>query len=80
MEDSEAFWQLLCAITLTKVREQARFHHRQRRGLGQEQSLTDAADRPSGVQPVDSGPSPVEAAEFADLFEQVLAGLDEEER
>src|SRR4051794_1021719 len=36
LADSESLWQLLCAITLTKVREQTRFHLRQKRGLCQE--------------------------------------------
>lgn len=80
LEDSEALWQLLCAITLAKVREQVRFHRRQRRGIGQEQPLVGEADSQAGFQPVDSGPSPAEAAEFADQYEQVLAGLDDEER
>jgi len=33
LADSEELWRLLCAITLTKVREQTRFHMRQKRGL-----------------------------------------------
>src|SRR5258708_3491121 len=36
LEDSDGLWRLLCAITLTKIREQTRFHLRQRRGLDQE--------------------------------------------
>src|SRR5438270_12388062 len=36
LPDSEALWRLLCAITLTKVREQTRFHLRKKRGLDQE--------------------------------------------
>src|SRR5688500_13700883 len=36
LEDSESLWRLLCAITLTKIREQARFHGRQKRGMNQE--------------------------------------------
>src|SRR5947208_17191412 len=36
LSDTEQLWRLLCAITLTKLREQARFHLRKKRGLNQE--------------------------------------------
>src|SRR5258708_3151729 len=36
LADDSGLWQLLCAITLSKVRGQARFHWRQKRGLGRE--------------------------------------------
>ena len=78
LPDSAALWRVLCAITLTKVREQARFHRRQKRGLDQEVPL--AADSDAGAVPADRGPAPDEAAAFADQFEQLLAGLDDEER
>jgi RNA polymerase sigma factor (sigma-70 family) len=81
LADSDGLWGLLCAITLTKVREQTRFHLRQRRGLDREQPLTtgeSASD--AGPQPVARDTSPSSAAEFADQFQQLIAGLDEEER
>ena len=34
--DSESLWRLLCAITLRKVREKARFHSRRKRGIERE--------------------------------------------
>jgi RNA polymerase sigma factor (sigma-70 family) len=81
LNDSDDLWGLLCAITLTKVREQTRFHLRQRRGLDREQVLTPAEDGSgSGPQPVAAGADPAEAAAFADCFQQLIAGLDEEER
>src|SRR3954447_7477702 len=49
LEDSEGLWRLLCAITLTKIREQARYHLRQKRGLDREQPL--ATDSAAGVRP-----------------------------
>lgn len=83
LDDSDELWRLLCAITLTKLKEQARFHLRQKRGLQSEQPLQ-AQSPDSSVanlhDPVAPGPTPAEAAEFSDQFEQVLAGLDEEER
>jgi len=82
LPDSESLWRLLCAITLTKVREQARFHLRQKRGIDQEAgaAVPSGQDSLPGFVPVARGPTPAEAAEFADQFQQVLAGLDDEER
>ena len=82
LQDSEGLWRLLCAITLTKVREQARFHRRKKRGLDQEVRPVPDAGGGSAVDfmPADPSPSPAEAAEFADQFQQLLASLDEEER
>jgi hypothetical protein len=39
LADSEEMWRLLCAITLTKVREKARYHRRQKRSIEREQAL-----------------------------------------
>jgi RNA polymerase sigma factor (sigma-70 family) len=82
LPDSEALWSLLCVITLTKVREQTRYHLRQKRGLAQEvHGLGDAGDASDpALNAAAPGPTPAEAAEFADQLEQVLASLDEEER
>lgn len=82
LADSESLWRLLCAITLTKVREQARFHLRQKRGIDQEVPVApfSGADSTPGHVIVDRGPNPAAAAEFADQFQQVIATLDEEER
>ncbi len=82
LNDSESLWRLLCAITLSKVHNQARLHLRQKRGVDQEIDRTAAAGDGglSGLHPVARGPGPDEAAAFADQLEQVLALLDEEER
>ncbi len=82
LEDSEGLWRLLCAITLTKVRELARFHGRKKRGLDQEKSVRVAlaGETKQPFDPVDPQPSPAEAAEFADQFQQLMASLDDEER
>ncbi|HVS38150.1 MAG TPA: sigma-70 family RNA polymerase sigma factor [Gemmataceae bacterium] len=82
MPDAEALWRLLCAITLSKVREQTRFHLRQKRGLDREQPLAVPAGESSaaGFETADPRPTPADAAEFADWFEKALAGLDEEEQ
>jgi len=81
LPDSESLWRLLCAITLTKIREQVRFHQRQKHGLAVEVPLS-ALDHEGGasVRPLTApGPSPAEAAEFADQFAQLIASLDEQE-
>jgi RNA polymerase sigma-70 factor (ECF subfamily) len=80
--DADSLWSLLCAITLNKIREKARFHGRQKRGFDQEVQAAPAAgdSMASGFQLFDKGPSPDQAAEFADQFEQILSLLDEEER
>jgi len=82
LEDSEALWRLLCAITLSKVREQTRFHMRQKRGLNQEvhKSPPSPDDSQPSFAPAAPGPTPAEAVEFADQFHQLLASMDEEER
>jgi RNA polymerase sigma factor (sigma-70 family) len=81
LQDSEDLWRLLCAITLTKVREQTRFHLRQKRGLAQEVHADAAGGgEPSAFGAVAPGPTPAEAAEFADQLQKVIATLDDEEK
>jgi RNA polymerase sigma factor (sigma-70 family) len=81
LADSEGLWRLLCAITLTKVRQQARFHLRRKRGLGREvHAYLAPGDSAAEVPLADPAPSPEGAAEFADQFQQLLACLTEEER
>jgi RNA polymerase sigma factor (sigma-70 family) len=80
LADSASLWRLLCAITLAKVREQARFHLRQKRGFDQEVQAVPGDASGVSFHPVDPNPSPAEAAELADQFQQLLATLDDEER
>jgi RNA polymerase sigma factor (sigma-70 family) len=81
LADCAALWKILCFLTLTKVREQARFHRRRKRSVEQEHRLgatTDSADVALGV--LDPAAEPAEAAAVADEMEALLARLDEEER
>ena len=80
LADSEALWRLLCAITLTKVKEQTRFHLRQKRGLDQEVNPDPDASGAGRLEAPARGPSPADAAEFADQFEKLLGLLDDEGR
>jgi RNA polymerase sigma factor (sigma-70 family) len=79
---AESLWRLLCAITLSKVREQTRFHLCQKRGVNREAPAGFSTESGTNIAfaPVDPGLSPAEAAEFADQFEKILDSLDEEER
>ncbi len=79
--DSRSTWGLLCAITLTKVQEQARFHLRKKRGVQLEsEDVFSSAPGASVARPADPGPTPDEAVEFADHFQHLLASLSAEER
>lgn len=82
LRDSEQLWSLLCAITLTKLREQARFHLRKKRGLDLEIDVTaaDPGESGPGWVPIARGPSPAQAAEFALQLQQVMESFDDEER
>jgi RNA polymerase sigma-70 factor (ECF subfamily) len=82
LSDSQKLWSLLCAITLTKVRQKAQFHRRLQRNYERE-SQPPPHPGQSGIgpaEPVAPGPSPSEAAEFEDQFHMVLDHLDPEER
>lgn len=83
LDKSDDLWRLLCAITLTKVRQHARFHLRKRRGLNREVSLgDDSSDSAPGLADlaVSKGPTPDEAVAFADQMQHLLGMLDDEER
>lgn len=82
LPDSEALWRLLCVITLMKVRQQARFHFRKRRGIDREvpaDSNPTDSDMPVFV-PQAKGPTPAEAAELTDQLKFLLDCLDGQER
>lgn len=80
LDDSESLWRLLCAITLTKVNEQTRFHLRKKRGMDQEVRLAGSGPSAPERHVADPGPTPEEAAEFTDFFQNLLNSLEEEER
>lgn len=78
--EAEDLWRLLCAITVTKARQQVRFHLRMKRGVQHERAFTDdnesrAARHPAAVdQPV------IEKLAFIEELKMALETLDEEER
>lgn len=74
LQDADALWRLLCAIALTKVREQVRFHRRERRSTEREVPLEGAGDVPARSIPAD------EVVAFEEELQYVLAKMDDEER
>lgn len=67
--------RLVCAIALTKVREQARFHGRQRRSVGREAPMEGVAELPN-----ETAATAEDAAVIAEALGSVLASLDDEAR
>jgi RNA polymerase sigma factor (sigma-70 family) len=82
ISDADMLWRLLCAITLTKIRKEARFHRQQKRDLQQERHLDsmDLAGRRKTPQIEDPLATPAAAAEFADQMRTLIESLDERER
>lgn len=82
LSEGGGLWGLLCAIALTKIREQTRFHLRQKRSLRDERHLDSVA--PGGERKMpetsNSDPTPDATAEVADMFDKLVAEFDEEER
>ncbi len=78
----DSLWRLLCAITLTKLRQQARFHGRQRRDVRQEKHLdsVNVQGRPKVRQLADEAGDPEDAVEFADQMQALIGSLEEKER
>jgi RNA polymerase sigma-70 factor, ECF subfamily len=77
LPDRESLWRLLCAITLNKVRLQARFHSAKRRGELRDGG-SEAIGQLSGESP-STEVSPDEAAEFADQMSHLINSLGQTE-
>lgn len=81
LDGDDQLWSLLCAITLAKLKKKARFHLAAKRGVRDERNLAPTtAGESAAMEPVSDGVGPAAAAEFADVFEHLLSGLDEEGR
>lgn len=74
LRDPDSLWQLLCAIALNKVRENARFHGRERRRAARDVAA-DALDSTASLEPL-----PEDVASFRDELDRFLGTLDDEER
>ncbi len=67
---------------MTKVRWYVRFHQRKKRALDREENVGSGGDdrsRPN-FEAAANDPTPQEAAQFADEFEKLLDGMDDEEQ
>lgn len=81
LSDSDNLWRLLCAITLTKVQKQTRFHYRQKRGVNKERPFADEEKTLLGVpEPVEQSDSPAEIVAFAEQFELLMKSLTPDEQ
>ncbi|MBN2489803.1 MAG: sigma-70 family RNA polymerase sigma factor [Planctomycetes bacterium] len=76
----DSLWNLLCAITLAKARKKARFHLARKRAVVRDAQPATADDESPVARVPGGGPSPEEAAAFADQFRHLLGRLDDEER
>ena len=75
-----SLWGLLTLITVRKCAERAAYHRAERRDAAREVSPPrDENDLP-WLEALGREPTPLEAAVFSETVEQLLAGLDEEER
>jgi RNA polymerase sigma-70 factor (ECF subfamily) len=75
-----SLWGLLTLITVRKCAERAAYHRAECRDAAREVSLAQGEEAAAWLQPFGREPTPVEAAVLSETVEQLLAGLDEEER
>lgn len=81
LHGTASLWRLLCAITLTKVRQHARFHYQERRSINRERDPADgSADERAASEPKCAGPTPAEIVEFAEEIQRMFDALGDEER
>jgi RNA polymerase sigma-70 factor (ECF subfamily) len=81
VRDWDNLWGLLTLITLRKCADRAEYFRAERRAVAREVAPAPGAeDSGSGWQAIDREPTPAEAVLLAETVEQLLAGLDEDER
>lgn len=84
LDDRQRLWNLLCAITLTKLREKVRFHLRMRRAIDKEQGFVEERNGGNSGTAIADVPdpraAPDAALEFAETFNKILNSLTSEER
>jgi RNA polymerase sigma-70 factor (ECF subfamily) len=74
-----SLWGLLTLITARKCADRAAYHRAECRDSAREVSLA-RGEEAAPLEPFGREPSPLEAAVLSETVEQLLAGLDEEER
>jgi RNA polymerase sigma-70 factor, ECF subfamily len=75
-----SLWGLLTLITVRKCAERAAYHHAGCRDAAREVSAPRGEEGAPWLEPLGREPTPLEAAVLSETVEQLLAGLDEEER
>src|SRR6516165_5947420 len=75
-----SLWGLLTLITVRKCAERAAYHRAERRDAAREVTLSPGNEAAPWLDPLGREPTPLEAAVLSETVEQLLAGLDEEER
>jgi RNA polymerase sigma-70 factor (ECF subfamily) len=78
--DWNSLWGLLTLITVRKCAERARYHHADRRDAAREVSFQYREETAPSLEPSGREPTPLEAAILSETVEQLLVGLDQEER
>ena len=80
-EDTDQLWRLLTVITVRKCADRVRYHRAERRDMAREVSAEPAADvPPAWSEAADREPTPEHAALLAETVEQLLLGLDADDR
>src|SRR6476661_2948219 len=75
-----SLWGLLTLITVRKCAERAAYHRAACRDAAREVSQPRGEEAAPWLDPLGREPTPLEAAMLSETVEQLLAGLDEEER
>jgi RNA polymerase sigma-70 factor (ECF subfamily) len=75
-----SLWGLLTLITVRKCAERAAYHRAECRNAAREMSAAGGEEAAPWLDPLGREPTPLEAAVLNETVEQLLAGLDEEER
>ncbi|TWT91964.1 RNA polymerase sigma factor [Stieleria varia] len=76
LDGEEDLWHLICAITLNKLRRQARYHSRLRRDVTRQEAITDTTVGITDHSPQD----PVWTAQWNEVMAECFDGLSEEQR
>jgi RNA polymerase sigma-70 factor (ECF subfamily) len=75
-----SLWGLLTLITVRKCAERAAYHRAECRDAAREVSPPREDEASPWLEPFGREPTPLEAAVLSETVEQLLAGLDKEER
>jgi RNA polymerase sigma-70 factor (ECF subfamily) len=75
-----SLWGLLTLITVRKCAERAAYHRAECRDAAREVSPPREDEASPWLEPFGREPTPLEAAVLSETVEQLLAGLDEDER